>query len=47
MSTGEPELPDTGEYISFVGNCVCLDGWFSIEDLKKIVKYMEWKKEVE
>ena len=42
----KPELPDTDEYVDFHrSDVVVLDGWFSYDDLLKIVKYMEWLKE--
>ena len=44
----KPELPDTAEYVDVRrSNVVVLDGWFSYDDLLKIVKYMEWLKESE
>lgn len=47
-STQEPELPDTHEYINIISSDdVALDGWFSYDDLPKIVKYVEWLKENE
>jgi len=39
------KLRDKGEYFRIHPDCCCLDGYFTIKDLKAIIKAMEFGKD--